>query len=263
MLIPELGRLLQCFVGTRLQTVSVLRYQMELLQSIAPHMLARGELASIEIGRRQMSFEIKIKNVLTIAVCDISVIIPTLNEEKYLRKCLKSLSSQSQKKDHVEIIVVDGGSSDRTLQIAQDYADKVLAEPGLPVGASRNLGARHSAGDVLAFIDADTMACKGWLDVIARTFDSHSEAVGVTGPTLPHEGTHLDTLAYQVATGWAQRLSLKLGRPHVAGFNCAYRKTAFWKAEGFDEDRVLSEDVMLSLRMRHQGPIIFSPDMIA
>jgi GT2 family glycosyltransferase len=115
----------------------------------------------------------------------------------------------------------------------------------------------------LAFIDADTVACEGWLDVITRTFDFHSEAVGVTGPTLPYEGTRLDKLAYHVATGWAQRLSLKLGRPHVAGFNCAYRKTAFWNAEGFDEDRVLSEDVMLSLRMRHQGRIVFSPDMIA
>lgn len=264
MLIPEFGRLLQYFdVGAHLQAVSVLRYQMELLQSMAPHMLARGELASIEIGPRQIPFEIKIRSLLAVAVCDISVIIPTLNEEKYLRKCLKSLTGQSQKKDHVEIIVVDGGSSDRTVQIAQEYADKVLAEPGLPVGASRNLGAKHSAGEILAFIDADTMACKGWLDVIARTFDSHPEAVGVTGPTLPYEGTHLDTLAYRVATGWVQRLSLKLGCPHVAGFNCAYRKTAFWNAEGFDEDRVLSEDVMLSLRMRHQGRIIFSPDMIA
>ncbi len=88
-------------------------------------------------------------------------------------------------------------------------------------------------------------------------------AVGVTGPTLPYGGTKLDQLAYHVATGWAQRFSLKLGLPHVAGFNCAYKKEAFWSAGGFDENRELSEDVMLSLKIRHQGQIVFNPDMIA
>jgi hypothetical protein len=58
-------------------------------------------------------------------------------------------------------------------------------------------------------------------------------------------------------------LSLKLGLPHVAGFNCAYKKGAFWKAGGFDENRELSEDVMLSLRIRHEGRILFNPDMVA
>ena len=262
-LIPEFGRLLQYFeISTHLQAMQILRYQMELLQNLAPQMLAKGELASLVIGPRQIPFGMRIKNVLMAAVCDISVIVPTLNEEKYLPRCLKSLARQSQK-DHVEITVVDGGSSDRTVDVAQEYADKVLVEPGLPVGASRNLGARQATGEILAFIDADTMACDEWLEVIARTFESDSESVGVTGPTLPYEGTHLDRLAYHIATGWAQRLSLKLGRPHVAGFNCAYRRDAFWNAGGFDEDRVLSEDVMLSLRMRHQGRILFNPEMIA
>ena len=116
---------------------------------------------------------------------------------------------------------------------------------------------------MLAFIDADTIACEEWLEEIARTLDSERGAVGVTGPTLPYEGTHLDRIAYHVATGWVQRFSLRLGRPHVAGFNCAYRREAFWGAGGFDEDRVLLEDVMLSLRMRHQGQILFNPEMVA
>lgn len=262
-LIPEFGRLLQYFeINAHLQAVPVLRYQMELFRNAASHMLAKVELASLDIGPRQIPIEMKIKNVLMITVGDISVIIPTLNEEKYLPRCLKSLARQSNR-DHVEIVVVDGGSSDRTVQIAEEYAEKVLVEPGLPVGAARNLGARKAAEKILAFIDADTVACNEWLEVIDRSFESDSEAVGVTGPTLPYEGTHLDRLAYQVATGWAQRLSLKLGRPHVAGFNCAYQRDAFWNAGGFDENRVLSEDVMLSMRMRHQGRILFNPEMIA
>jgi len=262
-LIPEFGKFLQLFeINSQLQVASILRYQTELAQNLATQIVSKTQLTSLEIGRRHLPFEIKIKSVLMIAACDISVIIPALNEEKYLERCLDSLVRQCRK-NLAEIIVVDGGSSDRTLRIAEDYADSVLIEPGQPVGAARNIGAKEAAGDILAFIDADTLAGKDWLEVIDRTFDSDPEAVGVTGPTLPYEGTQLDRLAYHVATGWAQSLSLKLGRPHVAGFNCAYRKTAFWNAGGFENDRVLSEDVMLSLRMRHQGRILFNPDMIA
>jgi len=262
-LIPEFGRVLQYFeMNAHSQAVEVLRCQTELLQNLASRMFVRGGLVSLEIGSRQMPFEMRIRSALMVAVCDISVIVPTLNEERYIPRCLKSLARQFPK-GRAEIIVVDGGSSDRTVELANEHADKVLVEQDLPVGASRNLGAKHAAGEVLAFIDADTTACDRWLDAVSRTFETDSGAVGVTGPTLPFEGTYLDRLAYHVATGWAQRLSLRLGRPHVAGFNCAYRKAAFWNAGGFDEDRVLSEDVMLSLRMRHQGRILFNPDMIA
>ncbi len=262
-LIPELGRLLQYLdVNTRLQTTLLLRYQIELFQNLATQMVAKGEWASLEITPRPIPFAIRIKIVLIAAACDISVIIPALNEEKYLPRCLNSLAGQSRKQPF-EILVVDGGSADRTVEVAEEYADKVLLEPGRPVGAARNVGAKHAAGEILAFIDADTIACEEWLEEIGRTFRSDSRAVGVTGPTLPYEGTQLDKLAYHVATGWAQRFSLTLGRPHVAGFNCAYRRNAFWDAGGFDDNRVLSEDVMLSLKMRHQGKIAFKQRMIA
>ena len=261
-IIPELIRVMQCLdVGAYTHAALILRNQLQICHNVATQ-LANGDFASLEIWSRHLSFGTRVKGVLMAVVCDISVIIPTLNEEKYLPECLKSLARQSQK-ERAEIIVIDGGSSDRTVEIAKEYADNVLMQPAFPVGASRNLGAKHAAGEILAFIDADTMACDDWLAVIGRTFDSNSAAVGMTGPTLPFEGTCLDRLAYRVATGWAQRLSLRLGRPHVAGFNCAYRKAAFWNAGGFDEDRVLSEDVMLSLRMRHQGRILFNPDMVA
>jgi len=261
--VSELGRAFQ-YVGanTHLQIVMALRYQTDLFQNLATQVVTKGEWACLETGPRPIPFEIRIKSAVMIAACDISVIIPTLNEEKYLPRCLESLVNESRKAP-AEIIVVDGGSKDGSVQLAKQYADKVLLEPARPVGAARNVGAKHAEGEILAFIDADTMAGKNWLEEIAETFRSTRRAVGVTGPTHPYEGTQLDKLAYHVATGWAQRLSLRFGRPHVAGLNCAYRRKAFWDAGGFDENRVLSEDVMLSLRMRHQGQIVFNPEMIA
>jgi glycosyltransferase involved in cell wall biosynthesis len=197
-----------------------------------------------------------------VAAVDVSVIVPTWNEEKYLEKCLKSLRRQSLT-DPFEVIVVDGGSSDRTLEIAHKFAEEVLVAPERPVGAARNIGAALAKGSMLAFIDADTAASENWLEETVKTFNTHPEAVCVTGPTLPYEGSRLDELMYEVATGWAQRISFRLGFPHVAGFNCAYRKDAFWRAGGFDANRELSEDVVLSLKIRRHGKILFNDEMVA
>ena len=261
--VTELVKSLQYFdMNSHLHNILVLRCQAELYQNLATQVLLKGDLAPLDLGSRSLPFGMRIKNILVAAVCDVSVIIPTLNEEKYLPKCLESLVRQSRVKP-AEIIVVDGGSKDQTAEVAREFTDNVLLEPNRPVGAARNAGARQAKEETLAFIDADTIASERWVEEIARTFGENPGGVGVTGPTLPYEGTQLDKLAYHVATGWAQRLSFRLGRPHVAGFNCAYRKDALWKAGGFDEYRVLSEDVMLSLRMRHQGEIVYNPQMIA
>jgi glycosyltransferase involved in cell wall biosynthesis len=233
-----------------------------MLQNLSGQMIAKGELAAFELRPQPSPIGVRLRYMFTVAATDISIIIPTLNEEKYLPRCLSSLINQSRKGIR-EVIVVDGGSTDQTVEVARKYSDKVLVKQGQAVGASRNIGAGMAKGEILAFIDADTIASVDWLDEISRSFHDDPNAVGVTGPTLPYGGTKLDELAYQVATGWAQRLSLKLGLPHVAGFNCAYRKEAFWEAGGFDESREISEDVMLSLRIRHEGRIRFNPDMVA
>lgn len=267
---PELSAVLLSFF-TRLPQFSELyahfdaafiRGQAELLQNLSGQMLAKGEWTSFDFRPRSLPFGMRLKYMFVAAATDISVIIPTLNEERYLPNCLSSLVNQSGR-EFREIIVVDGGSTDQTVQVARKNSDRVLVKPGQAVGASRNIGALAAKGEILAFIDADTIADVGWLEELSRSFHDDPGAVGVTGPTLPYGGTTLDQLAYHVATGWAQRFSLKLGLPHVAGFNCAYRKGAFWDAGGFDEGRELSEDVMLSLRIRHQGRIVFNPNMIA
>jgi hypothetical protein len=240
----------------------VLRTQGEFFQNLSSQMVKTEWASSLELRPQSSTIGFKIKCMVIVASTDISIIIPTLNEVRYLPKCLSSLINQSRS-DIGEIVVVDGGSTDGTVEVARKYSDKVVVEPGQAVGASRNLGARRAKGEILAFIDGDTIASVDWLEEIARSFHENPSAIGVTGPTLPYGGTRLDELAYRVATGWAQRLSLKVGLPHVAGFNCAYRRDAFWHAGGFDESRELSEDVMLSLRIRHQGRIIFNPDMQA
>ncbi|MEM2896256.1 MAG: glycosyltransferase [Candidatus Bathyarchaeia archaeon] len=192
---------------------------------------------------------------------NISIIIPSLNEERYIKKCLLSLLNQSYDKDY-EIIVVDGGSTDKTIDIAKKFADKVIVS-SRPVGKARNSGARIAKGNIYAFIDADTIASREWLSTIEKSLIGQKEVAGVLGPTLPYDGCAWDHISYKIATCWLQKFSLMLRFPHVAGFNCAYKKDPFWKAGGFDEKRTLSEDVMLSFKIREFGRIIFNDEMKA
>jgi hypothetical protein len=199
--------------------------------------------------------------VMFLGACKISVIIPTLNEEKYIEKCLQSLKEQDCKEEF-EIIVVDGGSCDSTVSLAKSLADKVIIYDGKPVGDARNLGVKFAESDKIAFIDADTIASDNWVSRI-NYYLSCEGVVGVTGPTLPYDGTKFDMLAYRVATKWLQRFSMVFGIPHVAGFNCAYRRKPFLKCGGFEEGMTLSEDLALSLKIKREGQIVYDKHMIA
>lgn len=238
------------------------RCQEEFLQNLSSQLLQKGEWASLEIKPRPLPFSTKIRYLFMVSSIDISVIVPTLNEEKYLSRCLNSLVNQSYRGHH-EVLVVDGGSSDRTVAIAQEYADEVLVERGRLVGAARNRGAEIAKGDILAFIDADTMASVQWLEEIAQFFRSNPSAVGVTGPTLPYDGNDIDAITYKFWTLYLQRVLLSMGMPHVIGFNCAYRRKSFVQAGGFDEAAAMSEDILLAQKMRRFGKIIFDKRMFA
>jgi len=192
---------------------------------------------------------------------DVSVVVPTWNEEKHLPGCLKSLANQDYD-GRYEVIVVDGGSRDRTVDIAEAHADRVLTCAKRPVGAARNEGARTARGRIVAFIDADTMASRHWLTAIEQGFNGEN-VVGVTGPTLPWGGGLVDMITYRMWTIYLQRILLSMGMPHVIGFNCAYNKGLFLKVGGFDETNVMSEDIKLALKMRKFGRIAFSKRMSA
>ena len=102
----------------------------------------------------------------------ISVIIPTLNEEGNLAVALRQLAGRPD----VELIIIDGGSSDHTVEVAQRSTPYVFhARAGR--AQRMNLGARHATGDILLFLHADTFLLPGALDEIQRRIISDG-AVG-------------------------------------------------------------------------------------
>src|SRR3989344_7060609 len=94
-----------------------------------------------------------------------SVVIPTLNEEKYLPKLLKCLREQLDK--DFEVIVVDGSSDDKTVERAEGV--KIIASKKRNVSYQRNLGAKAARGKWLVFLDADVSIPANYLSEMHNT----------------------------------------------------------------------------------------------
>lgn len=82
-----------------------------------------------------------------------SIIIPMYNEERYITRCLESLTKQTYQ--DFEIILIDDGSTDKTIEKASTYRVKILKQKHGGPGKARNWGAQVATGDIFVFIDAD------------------------------------------------------------------------------------------------------------
>ena len=87
-----------------------------------------------------------------------SVIIPMKNEEKFIGPCLSSICNNNFPVGEYEIICIDNGSTDNTVEIAKSHTDKVYLLPGVSISALRNFGANKASGKFLAFVDADKVS---------------------------------------------------------------------------------------------------------
>ena len=110
---------------------------------------------------------------------NISVVIPTFNEEKLLSKCLESLQKQTVKP--FEIIVVDNNSTDTTAAIAKKMGVKVISEKNQGISFARNAGFNAAKGDIIARLDADTTALPNWIERIKKDIETDGKDA-VFGP---------------------------------------------------------------------------------
>ncbi|MDE1851164.1 MAG: glycosyltransferase [Candidatus Micrarchaeota archaeon] len=189
----------------------------------------------------------------------ISVIIPAINEQKYIRHSLENLKRQSFK--DFEIIVVDGGSTDGTQAIARRYG-RLIIDKRKGISPARNAGARAAKGDILLFLDADTKPSRDLLVTYDKIFKNR-KVVAATGPILPLEKTKGNIVAgYKFVSILFVKASIALGRPSIVGSNFAVRRSAFEKARGFDERLMTYEDWDLSSRLKRLGKIAYSDDAV-
>lgn len=121
----------------------------------------------------------------------ISIIIPCYNSEKYLAACMDSVLAQTF--EDFEAILIDDGSKDNTLQIAQSYAQKdkrvrVYAKENGGVSAARNLGLDHARGEWITFVDSDDLLPIDALDSLLSGADAAVDMVVCAHETFDETG---------------------------------------------------------------------------
>ncbi len=190
---------------------------------------------------------------------EVSVIVPALNEEKYIRYAFEGLSKQTFR--NFEVIVVDGGSTDRTRDISRKHA-RVIVDRKEGIGRARNAGAAAARGRILVFIDADTKPSPQLLSVYSKAFADRN-TVSATGPILPLEHTtEAVETGYRIVSVLFVKLTLALHRPSVIGSNFAVTREAFRKAGGFNPKLITYEDWDLSHRLHRLGRILYIDDAV-
>ena len=166
----------------------------------------------------------------------LSVIIPTFNEEKYLPKLLESIKKQTYK--DYEIIVADATSKDRTRQMAKKYNCRVI-KGGMPA-IGRNNGAKIAKGDILLFLDADSIIEKDFIS--NALIYMKKRKLDVAGSYLhPSSGKLIDKIFLGIFNFWTY--VTQFFYPNACGSGIFCKKWLHDKVNGFDETIKLSEDM--------------------
>jgi glycosyltransferase involved in cell wall biosynthesis len=200
----------------------------------------------------------------------VSIIIPTKNNVNMLEKCLKSIQCLDFPKDEYEVIIVDGYSTDGTVEIAKKYGCKVIFEDKGTISYARDLGLKYSKGEFIAFTDADCIVDKNWLNELLKEFrDENVAAVG--GPNItPEDDTEFakcvgDILSFLSKVGARYGVEEGVVREiyHNPTCNVMYRKSIPEKVGGFNHSLITVDDEELDYRIRRKGyRILYTPHAI-
>ncbi len=172
----------------------------------------------------------------------VSVIVPALNAEKTIGELLDSLTNVEYDRDKLEIIVVDGGSTDRTREIIQSYPVKLVVEKKKGLNVARNVGVKNSTGEIVLFTDSDCVVPRDWIRQIVKNF--REKDVGCVGGSVSrYEDNFLSRYADEsimpVLRRFSRRKKLENVKPpmnYPAGCNMAFRRDVFDRVGGFDEE---------------------------
>ena len=187
----------------------------------------------------------------------VSILVATYNSEFTIDECLKALSELDYPKDLFEIIVVDGCSTDATVEIAQKYAVKVVSEP-LSAPAAYNHAMKTVNSDVLGFVDSDVKVEREWLNKLISRLDG-PQVAGVSGDieTWNTENAWARSIGYDLKSRYAR---LKQYVVRVATMNLLLKKSVIEEVGGFDENLPSQYDTDLGFRITSRGyRMLFEP----
>jgi len=200
----------------------------------------------------------------------VSVIIPVRNGEPTIEPLLESLQRLDYDRNKVEVVVVDGNSTDRTGDIVRKYPVKLIIERKEGLNAARNTGMRNSNGEIIAFTDCDCIVPSNWIKKIVENFkDPQVGCVG--GSAKGHDddfiSQYADNSIIPLMPFFKKRERLdmiKLFLHHPAGCNMAFSRKAFEEVGCFDESIQYGfDDVEFVERVCKAGyKMVLDPDVL-
>jgi glycosyltransferase involved in cell wall biosynthesis len=186
----------------------------------------------------------------------ITIIIPAYNEQKYINECLKSIFHSNLGPKTFEVIVVDNGSTDGTVDIARSYNVSLYINEEANVGGVRNYGAKYAKGQILAFLDSDCVIDEGWLQRAINSVNNNIDSV-FGGQYLIRQNP-----------SWLERNwvlndnSSSVEQTTLVGGCIVIKKDMFLKVGGFDESMLSGEDSDLTLKLRQSGyNVVIDPNL--
>jgi O-antigen biosynthesis protein len=190
----------------------------------------------------------------------VSVVVCSYNAERTMEACLRSLEHLNY--PDYEVIVVNDGSTDATLSIAERYPYcRIISQPNKGLSVARNVGAKAATGEIVAYTDSDCVADPDWLAYLVAKMEQ-AQLVACGGPNFPPPEDSLVPAAVAVSPGGPTHVLISDEvAEHIAGCNMAFRKEVLLDLGGFDPlYRAAGDDVDICWRFQDAGHTIgFSP----
>lgn len=208
-------------------------------------------------------------------VKEVSVIIPTLNEEFFISSCLDSVFAQSYPMEQLNIMVIDGGSKDRTREIVLEYAEKnsnicLLDNPGKIQSIAFNIGVEVSDSPYVIRLDAHALYDERYIELCVKKLKSHPEVGNVGGRweirssrkgLIPEANAILNQVSFGIG-GASFRVGAEPGYVDTVPFG-AFSRKVLQQVGGMREDLVRGEDNEFNSRIRWCGyKIYFDPNIV-
>lgn len=196
----------------------------------------------------------------------VSVIIPVRNEEKYISKCMESVINQNFCKKNMELILIDGDSKDKTLEIIEKFIQKyefikVYKNYKKTVQYALNIGIKNSRGKYIVRLDAHSEYADDYIQKCVDYLEK-TDADNVGGPMVA-KGT--DKVQKVVAAAYHSVFALGGGKFHDENYEGyadtvylgAFKRDVLIKLNMYDENLPRNEDDDLNFRIRENGGKIF------
>ncbi len=195
----------------------------------------------------------------------VSAVVPCRNEEKHIRVCLDSIAANSYPKDRMEVIVVDGRSSDRTKAILRDLTQqypfiRTMDNPKQTIPAAMNIGVLKARGQVILKLDAHSTYPPDYISNCVQYMGEYqADDVGGILRIIPGNETTLASVIPQVLSHpfGSGNACVKVGSKELcwadtAAFGC-YRKDVFEKVGLWNEELAGSSDMDFNIRLKKAG----------